>query len=206
MSINELIDRDARAVAATLAVLEPAPPDLGPATPCAGWTVADLLAHCTVQQHGFARAAVGERTTVADWQPRAQPDPVAAYRAACAEVLAAFAELDGPEAPVHLPEIAPEPIPARVAVGFHLVDNVVHGWDLAAALGRPVALDDDVLAAALSVARAVPDDERRGQPGAPFARALTVPAGTDPRDELLLLLGRDPAWRPGRRDPVTRAR
>jgi uncharacterized protein (TIGR03086 family) len=199
--MNQLIDQDARAVAATLTVLAeprvPARADLDRPTPCAGWTVADLLAHCTGQQRGFARAAVGERTSIADWQPAPADDPVAAYQVACAEVTGAFAVLTAPDAPLHLPEIGPEPFPARLALGFHLVDNVVHAWDLAAALGRPVSLDEDVLAAALEVARAVPDDERRGRPGAAFAQRRPVPPGIDPLGETLLLLGRDPQWAAG---------
>jgi uncharacterized protein (TIGR03086 family) len=196
--MNQLIDQDARAVAAMLAVLTepqiPARADLDRPTPCAGWTVADLLAHCTVQQRGFARAAAGEHTSIADWQPIPAEDPVAAYRAACPEVTDAFAALTAPDAPMHLPEIGPAPFPARLAVGFHLVDNVVHAWDLAAALGQPVSFDEDVLAAALEVARAVPDDKRRGRPGAAFARRRPVPPATDPLGETLLLLGRNPHW------------
>ncbi|MGC7228617.1 maleylpyruvate isomerase N-terminal domain-containing protein, partial [Mycobacteroides abscessus] len=33
--------------------------DLRRPTPCAGWTLGDLLTHMTVQHHGFAAAARG---------------------------------------------------------------------------------------------------------------------------------------------------
>jgi hypothetical protein len=69
----------------------------------------------------------------------------------------------------------------------------VHGWDVATALGLDAPpLDDAVLAAALRIARAVPDGSEPLAPGAAFAPAHQVPAGTAPFDEILLLLGRRP--------------
>ena len=56
--------------------------------------------------------------------------------------------------------------------------------------GVEYALPPDVLAAALPVARAVPDGDARLLPGAAFAPALPVPPGADPLTELLALLGR----------------
>jgi uncharacterized protein (TIGR03086 family) len=196
MPINALdmqIDLHRRAVRATLAALDGSV-DLGAPTPCAGWDLADLLAHMTVQQLGFARAVPGERTTVAEWAPKRVDEAVDAYAAACAELLAAFATITDAEAPVHLPEIRDEPVPARLAIGFQLVDNVVHAWDVAVSVGKSPELDDDVLAAGLTVARQVPDGTERERPGAAFAHALPVGAGSSALDETLLLLGRDPAW------------
>lgn len=200
MHINELRDLvglDRRAVAATRAAVsawDATRPELP--TPCAEWTIRDLVAHMTVQHRGFARAAGGERTVRADWEPTVEPDPIGAYRAACDDVLAAFGALDDPDAPVLLPELHDQPLPARLIVGFHLVDDVVHAWDVANAVGVEVAFDDDVLSAALRIARAVPDDERRGRPGAAFGPALPVPDDADALTQTLLLLGRDPAWTP----------
>jgi hypothetical protein len=86
-------------------------------------------------------------------------------------------------------------VPAQLAVGFQLVDNVVHAWDVAVSLGRRPEVDDDVVAAALVVARQVPDGDERDRPGAAFAHALPIGVRRSPLDETLLLLGRDPAWR-----------
>ena len=196
MHIKTLIELDRRAVLETVRIVDGWDGrGADRPTPCAGWSLADLLAHCTVQQHGFARAARGERSVLPDWHPVAADDPIAAYRAASDDVRAAFAALDDPEAPMHLPELREEPVPAGLAVGFHLVDNVVHAWDLARSIGGDVRLDDEVLAAALSIAGNVPDDERRDQPGGPFARALPTVAGAGALDETLRRLGRDPQWR-----------
>lgn len=108
-----------------------------------------------------------------------------------------------------LPEISPKlRFPASQAIGFHLVDYVVHGWDVARSLGlgragyrpEPDLLDSDVLRAVLLIAESVPDDERRRQPAAAFAPR--VPAAPDadpftppsPLDRIVALLGRRPQW------------
>ncbi len=179
------------------------PSDLRRPTPCSAWSLADLLAHMTVQHTGFAAAARGEITELSDWAPRpVRDDVVGAYRTAAESVVEAFAGRDA-DAELWLPEIrGGTTVPARVALGFHLVDYVVHAWDVAASLGLAATFrpDDDVLADALSVARQVPDGQSRTLPGAPFAPALATedPAGAvaDPLGETLRLLGRDPAWAP----------
>jgi len=203
----EALDRHRRAVAGSVAIVgRVTPADLARPTPCEGWTLADLLAHMTVQHDGFAAAARGDVTELADWVPRpVGDDVVAVYRAAAAGVVDAFAGCDA-DTDLWLPEIrGGARIPATTALGFHLVDYVVHAWDVAASLGIPDALapDDDVLADALAVARLVPDGESRTVPGAAFAPALAggedagAPDG-DALGRILRLLGRDPAWTPAR--------
>ena len=91
-----------------------------------------------------------------------------------------------------LPEFG-RPLPGRLAIGFHLVDYAVHGWDVARTIGVPYHPAGDVLAATVEIARMVPDGAERLEPGAAFAPALPVAAGTDPLTEILLRLGRDPA-------------
>jgi uncharacterized protein (TIGR03086 family) len=147
-----------------------------------------------VQHVGFARAARGEQTGVADWQPRPLADPIADYVEACADVLGSFAALDDPATPVMLPELRDAPVPAQTAVGFHLLDYVVHTWDVAVSVGGDVPIASDVLDAALAIARQVPDGPARAAPGAAFAHALPVPPGSSVLAELLLLVGRDPRW------------
>lgn len=79
-----------------------------------------------------------------------------------------------------------------MAISFHFVDYVVHAWDVAATLGVTVELADDVLGAALVVARRVPTDPARRGPGFAFAPALEVPEGAGVLEEALRLLGRAP--------------
>jgi uncharacterized protein (TIGR03086 family) len=85
--------------------------------------------------------------------------------------------------------------PLAQVVEFHLLDVLVHGWDVAAALGIAVDYDEDLVTAVLAVAEAVPSGPLREDPRSPFAPARAQP-GTDPWDRTLALLGRDPMWTP----------
>lgn len=192
-----------RAVLASVDTVTAVTPDhLDLPTPCAGWTLGRLLAHMTVQHHGFAAAARGAGLGIEMWDPDrvladVTADPVAAYTSAAEDLLAAFAEDGVLETPFALPEFGPDAVvPGSVAVAMHLVDYAVHGWDVARSLGQPFALADEVAAAALSVAFVVPDDDTRTAAEAPFGPA--VQAGESPTnlDRLIAHLGRSPHWDP----------
>ncbi|MGV0834726.1 TIGR03086 family metal-binding protein [Mycolicibacterium thermoresistibile] len=182
--------------------------DLHRPTPCAGWNLADLLAHMTVQHRGFAAAARGHGGDEAVWDVTSvaetvSTDPSGAYAAAAAEVLAAFAAHGALDRPFAIPEFGPGvEIPGAQAIRFHLVDYVVHGWDVAAALGVRFAIGDDVIEAALPITLGVPDGAIRDAENSPFAPAVPLPAGCSDLDRMLAHLGRSPGWtasRPGRR-------
>jgi uncharacterized protein (TIGR03086 family) len=194
MRTISLLVADAAATRGTIdLVTRIAPADLTRATPCAGWDLGTLLAHMTAQHRGFAAAAQGG-SSLSIWQPVHSDDPVASYLDAATELLAAFADPDILDRPFALPEIARAPtFPGRVAIGFHLVDYVVHGWDVSRSRGVPYHPDPTAVAAALPVARAVPTGDTRLAPGAAFAPAVPLPPGAGPLDEILALLGRDPA-------------
>jgi uncharacterized protein (TIGR03086 family) len=183
-----------RAAAATVAVVSQLD-RLDRPTPCGDWTLAELLAHMTVQNHGFAVAAEGGGTDPAIWQVKPPgPDPVADYTAATEHVLTAFSADGVLDREVILAEFSTDTkFPATMAIGFHFIDCVVHGWDVARSLGIDYELDSDLLDAALPIAEAVPNGEERLTPGASFRPALAAPQN-DPLDRILALLGRSPAW------------
>lgn len=172
------------------------PEDFVRPTPCAAWTLGELLAHLTAQHLGFAAAARGRGGEPDRWAVGPVTDDLPKrHEAAAAEALAAFAELAGPEPLFALPEFSsPLPFPAGRAVGFHLVDAVAHGWDLAATLGLDYHADPELLDAALVVALAVPDDDSRLAPGSAFEPALPAEPGSSPLDRILVALGRSPQW------------
>src|ERR1700710_1919461 len=73
------------------------PEDLVRPTPCAGWTLLDLLAHMTVQHRGFAAAAGGFGEDPKLWQPETvlplvAAEPAGTYSVAAHDVLDAFAD------------------------------------------------------------------------------------------------------------------
>lgn len=192
-----IIDAHRRAVLASVGVVSRITAgDLGRDTPCAGWQLGDLLVHMTVQHDGFAAAAKGLGADPAVWQPRPLgDDPAGDYEAAARRVLDAFAAPDVLTREFALPEISTAvTFPAERAIGFHLVDYVTHGWDVARSLDLPYQLDPDVLEIALRVAQAVPDGENRLAPGAAFAPGLPAPADAPTLDRIVALLGRSPAW------------
>lgn len=194
MDIRKL---DRAAVLETLRILEQAEPeDWDRPTPCAGWTLHQLVAHMTAQHHGFAAAAAGIRTRLAAWHPgELGDDPLKTYRTAAEAALEAFAEQAVLTREFSLPEISEtRRFPATVAIGFHFLDHVVHGWDLARTLGVSLDLDEGTTEAALVIALRVPDDERRLGPDAQFRPALPTAPGAHSLDLVLTTLGRSPDW------------
>jgi len=178
------------------------PKDLQRATPCDGWNLSHLLAHMTVQHHGFAAAARGDGADPARWDTATVADAVAidpagTYAAAAADVLDAFADDDVLAASFALPEFGQgAAFPGPQAIGFHFVDYVVHGWDVARAINAPFMLPADVIAAALPLVFAVPDGDFRAAPGSVFAPAIAAGEPISDLDRALLQLGRSPAWTP----------
>jgi uncharacterized protein (TIGR03086 family) len=193
---RDIVGLDARAVRASVQVVARASTaDLARPTPCGDWTLAELLAHMTAQHNGFAAAAAGGGADLVHWQTGAPvADPVGEYAAAAERVLAAFGAAGVLAREFTLPQVSTElRFPAAEAIGFHFVDYVVHGWDVARALGLGYDLEPDVLAGALPIAWSVPDGERRRRPGAAFAPRVTVTGGSV-LDQILALLGRRPDW------------
>ncbi len=174
--------------------------DLDRTTPCDGWNLADLLAHMTVQHRGFAAAARGFGADPDVWRVESvvdavRADPRRAYSEAAHDVLDAFAADGTADAPFALPEFGDGAVfPGAMAMGFHFVDYVVHGWDVASSLGAGFELPADVVEAVLPLALAVPDGDFRTMAGAPFAPAVEQ-GGTDDFERILRHLGRRPDWR-----------
>ena len=173
--------------------------DLDRPTPCAGWNLATLLMHMTVQHRGFAAAARGG-TDLGVWEPATvadavASDPVGTYAAAADDVLSAFEAEGVLETTFALPEFGPDAtFPGAMAIGFHFVDYVVHGWDVARTIGAAYELPKDVIDAVLPIAFAVPDGEFRAEEGSPFRRAVAVDDGAGDMERLLAHLGRSPDW------------
>jgi uncharacterized protein (TIGR03086 family) len=176
--------------------------DLGRPTPCSAWHLRQLVAHMAGQNHGFAVADDGLDSTAdpddvaAAWEDReVEGAPARVYDDSVDRVAEAFAVPDLESRAVWLPAIAGGiTVPATMAMGFHLLDYVVHTWDVARSLDRPdPKFDADVLDSALLTASLIQDGPERNAPDALFG-----PVGTsdrvDPLSRLLVLTGRDPDW------------
>ncbi|MFI6847028.1 TIGR03086 family metal-binding protein [Kitasatospora sp. NBC_00085] len=203
MSLLELHTRSLALAAEVITTVQPE--QLVLATPCAGWTLRRLLEHVVGQHRGFAAAARGAGSDRALWRDvPVDGDPAGAFRRSAEELTAAFTEAHATAGrELWLPEIRDGgPFPLRQAVGFHLLDTLVHAWDVAAALGVPKGIaeavdgEERLAAALLSVAGLVPAAPADRAPGRAFRERRQQADGAGPFDRALALLGRDPAWTP----------
>jgi uncharacterized protein (TIGR03086 family) len=164
--------------------------DLERPTPCAGWTVADLLAHEVGQHLGFAAAVRDGDAPESAYEP--VPFTPETWRDSVEALLSAFAGAD-PHTSVTVSELVPVPLPMPVVVNAQLLDLLAHTWDLAKGLGHDFTPPDHLAADLLQMAQAIPD--RAYGEGHAFSERL-APEGSD-WEQALLLLGRDPKWAPG---------
>jgi uncharacterized protein (TIGR03086 family) len=184
----DLLDLDRRALETTAGfVRRTDSSQLGLPTPCTGWDVRALLDHVVGNNHLYAAAAAGQAV---DWADRDLPyvgdDPHGAYDRSVADVRAAFAAADL-SATIRMPFGM---VTVGQAVAVHVVDILVHGWDLAVATGQIPALPDDLAEAAIGIVAAYPPDVW----GSPVYFGEKVPSSPDdpPYVRLVALVGRDP--------------
>ena len=164
--------------------------DLERPTPCAGWTVADLLAHEVGQHLGFAAAVRAGDAPESAYVP--VPFGPETWRDSVEALLSAFAAAD-PDTSVIVSELVPVPLPMRVVVDAQLLDVLAHTWDLAKGLGHDFTPPNHLAADFLKMAQAIPD--RAYGEGHAFSERLSQEGS--PWEQGLRLLGRDPGWAPG---------
>ncbi|MGM1062444.1 TIGR03086 family metal-binding protein [Saccharothrix sp. Mg75] len=157
------------------------------ATPCEGWTVRELMRHQVDMALKFTAGARG--TTPGE---PADDDPLTAYRAASAAAAGAFREPGFLDRAAEFPGYGTRR--GRDLVAAHFVDNLVHAWDLGRALGFDPALDEELVGAAVRMARHYPTTPDVRGPGGAFAMPVAVPEDAPATDRLVGLLGRSPHW------------
>lgn len=159
-------------------------------TPCTDWNVRELVGHMVGGNVIFARLIGGDASSSEEARP-ADPlgdDPLAAYRAAADEMLAAFGRPGSLERMVALPFGL---VPGAVGVRLRLVEMLAHGWDLARATGQDADYPDDLVRPALEFTLRTLGDippERK-----PFAPPQPVPDDAPAIDRLAAVLGRSVA-------------
>lgn len=151
-----------------------------------------LLAHLIGQHRGFAAAVQDGDAPRAAYAYADDADGLSdlclAWENSVERLLGAFARADL-EMPVRLVEIDPaRRIMLADVVRIHLLDTVVHTWDLGLALGREFMPDDEVVPAVVAGAARVPADGREA-PGSAFAAAVEY-TGSDLWAAALARLGR----------------
>jgi uncharacterized protein (TIGR03086 family) len=121
-------------------------------SPCQGWCAADVAGHVIGDLRAVEAYATGrqEADGAADPRSAAGDDPVAAWRAARADMMAVL----GPAAlarPVPLPWGGQTPLGEFLE--RYLAEILVHTWDLAQATGQAAGLDPALVSDALEPAR-----------------------------------------------------
>ena len=159
------------------------PSDLPRPTPCADWSLADLLAHMIGQLYGFAGAVREHDAPAEAYRPVRFELPV--WRAAVTELVSAFAAADLDASAVNI-EIAPIGLPIRQLLAAQLLDTVIHTWDVCQAVGLEFTPAADLLAATSTIAAAIPD--RAYGPGRAFTARQPASGTTWP--DTLALVGR----------------
>lgn len=161
---------------------------LAGSTPCDEWDVRTLLNHVIGGNLMFATLASGG--TLPDMEGQELPDfagddPAASYRASFGKALDAWRAPGALDRDVPLPY---GPTPAPVALGIHLMETNVHGWDLARATGQEAVIDDEHATATLGLAQQIFAHGRLPV----FKDEVPVPADAAAGERLVGLLGRQP--------------
>ena len=172
----ELLDRS---LGYTRVALSTVGPDRSGPSPCAGWSLADLLAHMDDGLDAFLEAAGGAVRVEVPRRPGADLEVL--QTKAC-HLLGVWSS----RPPTYV-VVGDRPAPAPVIVAAAALEIAVHGWDVAQATGVRHHLPDDLGRALLPVAQAVvaPED-RPGRFAPPQVRARDM----GPSAELLGFLGR----------------
>lgn len=164
-------------------------------TPCAEYTLGDLVEHVGGLALAFTRAATKSFTPGATHSAGGDAARLPAdWRTSISAQLDALAEAwRDPEAWQGMTEAGGVTMPGEIGGGVALNELVVHGWDVAAALGRPYQCDPTTADGALQFAARVmfADDSGRGDA---FGPAVAVPPDATKLDRLVALNGRDPVW------------
>ncbi|MGW1808662.1 TIGR03086 family metal-binding protein [Streptomyces sp. NPDC002078] len=165
-------------------------------TPCPELAMRNLLGHVLYLSIAFRDAARKDLGTTTDTSPNAAvPDIGAGWREELPKVLDELADAwRDPAAWTGMTRAGGVNLPGEVAGAVVADELVVHGWDLARAVGRDYAPDPAALDSAHGFLLAAAEDPSRG--GGIFGPVVPVPAEAPLLDRVVGLSGRDPGWRP----------
>jgi uncharacterized protein (TIGR03086 family) len=181
-----------RACNSTASVLDMARgTDLDKPTPCASWTVRDVINHVIGSVTTFADIAETGLYPQDDTEhDRTAGDFSAIFREQAKRIVAAFSAPDAMSKPMQLPHAE---VPGAVCVWIAAGDIFTHGWDLARATGQSTDLDPDLAEQLLVQLRPMLPDVMRGPEGqAPFGPEVEITASAPAADRLAAFEGRHP--------------
>jgi len=165
---------------------------LGQATPCPAYTVADLLDHLSGLTFEFIHSA-RKQPTPGEAHPVDGARLAPGWRDHIAGNLAALSEAwADPAAYTGTTHAGPVELPGALTACVALNELVVHGWDLAHATGQRYQADPRAVAACTAFVDSF--DAPAADDGGLFGPPVTVGDQADALERLIGLTGRDPAW------------
>ena len=176
-----------QAIASTHVVLtNVSPQQLDGPTPCANWTVRELINHIVGGQYFFAAGAAGQ-PLAGDGTDFSAGDFVAAFDEGAAACVIAFNTDGVMTKTLKLPF---GEMPGAAFLGLAATDTFTHGWDLAKATGQDTDLAPELAGALLQGARTLIPEAFRSSDGAVFGAEQPAPEGSSAADQLAAFLGR----------------
>jgi uncharacterized protein (TIGR03086 family) len=158
------------------------------ASPCAGWTVLDVLGHLSTSlQFGIAVLKGAQPTWPRFDRPAdlVQGEPVEFWRAIMAAARAALPHVDlslEMDTPMGRSTVADR-------LAFPAIDLYVHAWDVGQAIGTQVSIPDDVIAFAHRAIDPFPAERVRGPDGA-FGPEAVAPVDATETERFIAWTGR----------------
>jgi uncharacterized protein (TIGR03086 family) len=162
--------------------------DLDRQTPCSEWDVRTLLSHVVGIYDAATRALHGEKINLGNASSPLGDDPSAQLNDAADRMMAAWRE---PGALDRTLSTNVRDMPAALGIRIVIGDSLLHGWDLATALGRPYEMPGDLATAQFEMMQQYYDPAARG-PGRGFELAVEWPESAPVQERLVALSGRRP--------------
>jgi uncharacterized protein (TIGR03086 family) len=166
------------------------PDQLDNATPCADWTVRDLLNHLVGGGYLIGGALKGDSAPIDPDGPMPDllgDDLVAAWDGS----VSTFAEgIDSPGALEREVTLPFGTLPGATLLEILKFDLLVHAWDLATATGQPFDAPADVVEPTFGAARMIVTPEARNDAGQPFGPEVAAPDDASPIVRLAAFSGR----------------
>lgn len=171
--------------------------DLARPTPCPAFTVENLLDHIRTFPLAFAAGARKERGPYNERTPSLDTAPLAGdwrteIRRNLEDMAAAWSE---PGAWQGMTRIAGMDSPAEMTGRVAAEEVVVHGWDLARAIGADFRPDPAAVAAAREFLDIAANPDNPAGPDVPFGPPTTPPPDASALEQVIALAGRDVDWR-----------
>ena len=173
--------------------------DLGRPTPCPAYTLGDLVEHVGGLALAFGSAAAKDGK-YGEQQPSGDASRLSGdWRSRIGEDLAALAGAwRAPGAWEGMTRIAGMDAPAGMVAITAADELVVHGWDVARAVGQPYDCELVLLDAARRFLEGFTSPDAPAGPTVMFGPPRPAPDDAPELDGVIALAGRDPGWHPPR--------